>query len=85
MKLMSLCVAPKISSFVTKLYYSMLASRSRIMMVRDTSITRATLIRTWPYVNGGIAACDNMWDKNLLHKLMTFCLRSVLTLRKICR
>ncbi len=42
MELMSLCVAPEVNFFVTKLYDSMLASGSRIMVVRDTSITEAT-------------------------------------------
>ena len=79
MKLMSLGIAPEINLFMTKLYDSMLASGSRIVGVHDTSITEAALIRAWVYIDGGVAACIQIWEKGLLHKSVTFRLGSVLT------
>ncbi len=46
MKLISLCVISEINFFVTKLYDNMLVNKSKIIMIRDTSIAKAILIRT---------------------------------------
>lgn len=77
---MSLCVILKINFFVTKLYDNMLVSKSKIMMIHDISITEVILIKTRFYTNDDVAVYDNMCNKNLLHKLMTFCLKNVLIL-----